>query len=98
MAVINCFRGGVAVFDTQGTLTVSNERLAVVLGPAPVRVAPGRAFADAAGLDLLQAVATMPALPVLFTSVHTGSLDPRIMLLSKPWQRDELAQAWSEPP
>ena len=40
----------------------------------------------------------MPALPVVFTSVHTGSLDPRITLLSKPWQLDELAQAWSEPP
>jgi len=53
----------------------------------------GRELAD-------QAMAQRPALRVLFTSgytenaiVHHGRLDPGVMLLPKPYRRDELARA-----
>lgn len=97
VAVIDCFRGGGAMVDAMDTLTVCNERLAVVLGPAPVRVAPGRAVAKAACLEVLKAAATIPSLPVLFTSGHNDTPDPGITL-SKRWQLDELAPAWTQPP
>jgi signal transduction histidine kinase/CheY-like chemotaxis protein len=79
------------------------EALALLREPQPVDllftdvVMPGgmsgRELADAA-LQL------RPALPVLFTSgytenavVHHGRLDPGVMLLQKPYRRDDLARA-----